>query len=136
MPWIPIGTPRLSWHGELPSQPTGSIGAVHHGGRVAGTLGGQAFTTFPSRSNSMTEGEGWSTTVSGETRFVGAVVGVPLTTLVLPWGPRLTVKTWSCESTVFPATSPVTQGLLAPGPVLRKPSVAAAGLVSASMGSG
>src|SRR6266481_3756747 len=35
-----------------------------------------------------------------------------------------------------PATSPVTQGLVAPGPVVRKPSVAAAGLVSTSEGSG
>src|SRR5437660_292895 len=57
----------------------------------------QAFATLPSRSYSTTGGDGTATTVSGEIR-------PPV------WKPRLTVKTWSCESMQVPPTSPVTHG--------------------------
>src|SRR6266850_1392837 len=109
---MPVGTPRVAaWHAGLPSQPAGSLRAIQpakpagNGVVVMGMFGGHAFTTLPSESYSTTEGEGCATTVSGETR--------------LPAGPRLTVKRWSLESIQVPATSPVTQGLLAPGPVAR-----------------
>ena len=58
-------------------------------------------TTLPAVSYSMTVGDGTAVTVSGETRL-----------------PRLTVNTWSWESTHVPATSPVTQGLGLPVAVL------------------
>src|SRR5258705_7147621 len=119
---MPCGTPlTASWH-ALPSHPIGSMGAAHQGAVVVGRFDGQEFTTFPARSNSTTDGEGVATTVSGETR--------------LPWGPRVTMKMWSLESMPCPATSPVTHDLLEPGPVARYPSVAAAGLVSFTIGSG
>src|SRR5512147_3081400 len=57
----------------------------------------KALTTLPSLSNSITVGDETAVTVSGETRL-----------------PRLTVNTWSCESTQVPATSPVTQGFFLP----------------------
>src|SRR5207244_1542336 len=60
-----------------------------------------ALTTLPAASNSITVGDGTAVTVSGEIRL-----------------PRLTVNTWSCESTHVPATSPVTQGLGLPVAVL------------------
>ena len=61
----------------------------------------KALTTLPSASNSITVGDGTAFTVSVETRL-----------------PRLTVNTWSCESTQVPATSPVTQGFGWPVAVL------------------
>src|SRR5262245_13303973 len=53
----------------------------------------QAFTTLPSRSYSRTGGDATAVTVSGAIRL-----------------PRLTVMTWSWESTHVPPGSPVTQG--------------------------
>src|SRR5437667_12279875 len=53
-----------------------------------------ALRTLPAASNSITVGDGTAVTVSGEIRL-----------------PRLTVNTWSCESTHVPATSPMTHGL-------------------------
>src|SRR6187431_2336332 len=61
-----------------------------------------ALTTLPSRLNSMTGGAGTESSVSGE-----------LTRL-----PRVTMKTWSRESTQVPATSPVDQGFGLPVEVL------------------
>src|SRR6267154_838906 len=60
-----------------------------------------ALTTLPSGSNSMAGGEavdfsGLPATPSGDTR-------PPV------WKPRVTMKTWSCESIQVPPTSPVTQ---------------------------
>src|SRR5678815_4503799 len=61
-----------------------------------------ALTTLPSGSNSMTGAAGTESSVSGEfTRL-----------------PRVTMNTWSCESTHVPATSPVDQGLGLPVDVL------------------
>src|SRR5437867_3765974 len=60
-----------------------------------------ALTTLPAASNSITVGDGTAVTVSGEIRL-----------------PRLTVNTWSWESTHVPATSPVTHGLGLPVAVL------------------
>src|SRR5213076_672865 len=60
-----------------------------------------ALTTLPAASNSITVGDGTAVTVSGEIRL-----------------PRLTVNTWSCESTHVPATSPVTHGSGLPVDVL------------------
>src|SRR4051812_36536766 len=62
----------------------------------------QALTTLPSVSNSMTGGAGTESSVSGE-----------LTRL-----PRVTMNTWSCESTQVPATSPVDHGFGLPVEVL------------------
>src|SRR6266436_8249674 len=62
----------------------------------------QAFATLPAVSNSITGAEGTESRVSGElTRF-----------------PRVTMNTWSCESTQVPATSPVDHGLGLPVDVL------------------
>src|SRR5207248_11629871 len=61
----------------------------------------KALTTLPAASNSITVGDGTAVTVSGEIRL-----------------PRLTVNTWSCESTHVPATSPMTQRLGLPVAVL------------------
>src|SRR2546430_9869902 len=61
-----------------------------------------AFTTLPAGSNSITGAAGTESRVSGElTRF-----------------PRVTMNTWSRESTHVPATSPVDQGLGLPVAVL------------------
>src|SRR5258708_36964693 len=61
-----------------------------------------AFTTLPSGSNSITGAAETESSVSGE-----------LTRL-----PRVTMNTWSCESTQVPATSPVDHGLGLPVAVL------------------
>src|SRR4051794_28199478 len=61
-----------------------------------------ALTTLPSESNSITGAAGTESSVSGEfTRL-----------------PRVTMKTWSRESTQVPATSPVDHGLAFPVEVL------------------
>src|SRR6266571_6396224 len=61
-----------------------------------------AFTTLPAVSNSITGAAGTESRVSGElTRF-----------------PRVTMNTWSRESTQVPATSPVDHGLGLPVDVL------------------
>src|SRR6185295_7826272 len=61
-----------------------------------------ALTTLPSRSNSITGAAGTESSVSGElSRF-----------------PRVTMNTWSRESTQVPATSPVDHGLGSPVDVL------------------
>src|ERR1700758_4490913 len=72
-------------------------------GAPAGTIDGSPheLTTLPSGSNSMAGGDavdfsGLPPTPSGETR-------PPV------WNPRVTMNTWSCESTQVPPTSPVTQ---------------------------
>src|SRR5215831_18522109 len=62
----------------------------------------QAFTTLPAGSNSITGAAGTVSRVSGE-----------LTRL-----PRVTMNTWSRESTQVPATSPVDHGLGLPVDVL------------------